>query len=313
MPHPVLVLAGGLSHERDVSLRSGRRVTMALRDAGHEVVEADVTAGLIDQIRAIPDVVVFPLVHGGVGEDGALREVFSLLGVPYVGSSGPSCRVAWDKSIATPVVRKAGGRVPKQVALPHDIFRELGAAKLVSAVVDQLGLPVVVKPASGGSSLGVTKVDDAADLPAAMVGAYSYGEAAVIEEFVAGTEVAITVIDTADGPHCLPTVEILPDSGTYDFAARYTAGDTRFIVPAQIDHDSDHACQELALLAVKALGLRGMSRIDMIISPDGPTFLEANVAPGMTETSLAPLAMIAAGYDQGEVCSTLVELAATAE
>ncbi len=309
---PVVVLAGGLSHERDVSLRSGRRVAIALRQAGHEVIERDVTADLAAMLAARPGVVVFPLLHGGVGEDGALREVLALLGVRFVGSRAEACRLAFDKSVATPLVRLAGVTTPDQVALPHDMFRELGAASLVRALGERIGFPMMVKPARSGSSLGASKVDNLDALPAAMVGAFAYGTTAVIERFVVGSEVAVTVIDTPDGPSALPPVEIVPISGVYDYASRYTAGDTRFITPARLGDETSDACRQAALTAGRTLGLRDIYRIDLIVDQHGtPTFLEANVAPGMTETSSAPLAMDAAGHDLGWVCSALVQLAAT--
>lgn len=310
-PVPVIVLAGGLSHERDVSLRSGRRVAMALRSAGHEVLEADVTAELVPTLTAMPGVVAFPLLHGGVGEDGALREVLGLLGVPFVGAPATSCRVAFDKSVATPLVRRAGLRTPEQVALPHDMFRELGAATLVEALAERVGFPMMVKPTRSGSALGATRVDAVEEIPSAMVSAYAYGETAVVESYVDGTEVAVTVLDTGDGPEALPSVEIVPLSGVYDYASRYTAGDTRFITPARVSPEIEAACGNLALTAGSVLGLTDLYRIDIIVDRDGvPTFLEANVAPGMTETSTAPLAIECAGRDFARTCSLLVERAA---
>lgn len=303
----VLVLAGGLSHERDVSLRSGRRIATALADHGHQVVESDMDSDLVTLLANNPTAVVFPLLHGETGEDGAIREVFDLIGVPYVGSRGPACRLAFDKSIATPVMREAGVRAPVQIALPHEIFRELGAAALVQALGTNLGFPLMVKPSRSGSALGCTKVESAQELPGAMVGAYAYGSVAVVEEFIDGTEVAVAVLDTGSGPQALPVVEIRPESGVYDFPSRYTAGATRFLCPAPLADSTARACAELALTVHRELGLRDLSRTDMIIDAAGePVFLETNVSPGMTETSLVPLAMESAGHRLGEVCALLV-------
>jgi D-alanine-D-alanine ligase len=307
----VVVLSGGLSHERDVSLRSGRRVALALRSRGIEVVEADVDANLVALLSSLPGAVVFPVLHGEAGEDGALREVLSLLEVPFVGSVGPACRVAFDKSIATTVVAEAGIATPIQVALPHEIFRELGAQALMAALADQIGFPMMVKPSRGGSALGASKVTRIDELPSAMVGAYAYGSVAVIEEFVVGTEVTVAVADRGQGPAALPAVEIRPESGVYDYVARYTAGATRFLCPAEIDLSVAEACAALALRVHDELGLRDLSRTDLIITPDGvPTFLEVNVAPGMTETSAVPLAIEAAGWSLGKMCADLVRVAA---
>ncbi len=305
-PGTVVVLAGGLSHERDVSLRSGRRVSQALRDQGLSVIEADVTRGLAELLASTPDAVVFPVLHGGDGEDGSVREVLDLFGVPYVGSTGPASQRAFDKSICTPLLDVTK---PAQVALPNSVFRELGAQALVAALANRLGLPLMVKPNRSGSALGCTKVSVAEALPGAMVAAYAYGEMAVVEEFIEGTEVAVTVVDTGEGPRALPAVEIRPRSGVYDYTARYTAGETRFICPAELDDDVAQACADLALRVHKSLGLRDLSRTDIIVGADGPVFIETNVSPGMTETSLVPLAVEAAGEDFGQLCVTLVRQA----
>ncbi|MFT4296445.1 MAG: D-alanine--D-alanine ligase [Micropruina sp.] len=303
---PIIVLAGGLSHERDVSLRSGRRVAQALRDRGHSVIESDVTAGLAELLAGTPGAVVFPVLHGGDGEDGSLRTVLDLFGVPYVGSTGPASQRAFDKSICTPLLDVAK---PAQVALPNSVFRELGARALVDALAGRLGLPLMVKPSRSGSALGCTKVTVPEALPSAMVAAYAYGETAVVEEFVAGVEVAVTVVDTGDGPRALPAVEIRPRSGVYDYTARYTAGETRFLCPAELDDDVAAACASLALTVHERLGLRDLSRTDIIVGADGPVFIETNVSPGMTETSLVPLAVEAGGDDFGELCAALVRQA----
>ncbi|HYP44005.1 MAG TPA: D-alanine--D-alanine ligase [Propionibacteriaceae bacterium] len=307
----VVVLAGGLSHERDVSLRSGRRVAQALRARGLEVIESDVDSALVPRLAELADAVVFPLLHGEAGEDGALREVLSLLGVPFVGSLGSACRVAFDKSIATTVVAEAGILTPPQVALPHEIFRELGAQALVAALGDQIGFPMMVKPSRGGSALGCSKVSRAEELPAAMVGAFAYGPVAVVERFIEGTEVTVAVVDRGAGPVALPAVEIRPDSGVYDYSARYTAGETRFLCPAEVTDDVASRCAEVALAVHRVLGMADLSRTDMIVGGDGqPVFLEVNVAPGMTETSAVPLAIEAAGWSLGKMCADLVRMAA---
>ena len=307
----VVVLAGGLSHERDVSLRSGRRVGQALRARGLDVVESDVDSTLVPRLQELPGAVVFPLLHGEAGEDGALREVLGLLGLPFVGSVGSACRVAFDKSIATTVVADAGIATPAQVALPHEIFRELGAQALVAALGSQIGFPMMVKPSRGGSALGCSKVNGPEELPAAMVGAYAYGSIAVVESFIEGTEVTVAVVDRGSGPTALPAVEIRPDSGVYDYSARYTAGETRFLCPAEVSEEVAGRCAEMALRVHEVLGMSDLSRTDIIIGPDDrPVFLEVNVAPGMTETSAVPLAIEAAGWSLGKMCADLVRVAA---
>ena len=308
----VLVLAGGLSAERDVSLRSGRRVAEALRTArpDWQVLERDVDATLLAELAAdAPDCVV-PLLHGSAGEDGAVRDVLECLDLPYVGSRAAASRLAFDKPVAKTLLRRAGVATPEAVALPHATFRELGAPGVMAALELGLGLPLVVKPARGGSALGVSIVREAAELPAAMVGAFAYGDVAMLERFIAGTEVAVGVVENPGGPMALPAVEIAPDGGFYDYAARYTAGTTEFHVPARLEDAVAKAAAEAALTAHETLGLRDWSRSDLIIDTDGtPWFLEVNVAPGMTETSLVPQALTAAGIDMGAQMAALVERA----
>ncbi|MDP3890582.1 D-alanine--D-alanine ligase [Nocardioides sp.] len=308
----ILVLAGGLSHERDVSLRSGRRVAEALRDHGLAVDERDVDAALLPALVADPPACVLPMLHGETGEDGAIREVLELLDVPYVGSRPSACRTAFDKPVAKAVVARAGIHTPASVCLPHEAFRELGATAVMQLIVERLGLPLMVKPARSGSALGCSVVRDAADLPSAMVGAFAYGAVALLEQFVEGDEVAVPVIDDGSGPRALPVVSIQPDGGVYDYTARYTAGSTEFIVPSRLPDEVTAECARVALAAHEALGLRDVSRSDLIVDASGTVwFLEVNVAPGFTETSTVPLSVQAEGVELGALVSSLVDAAVT--
>jgi D-alanine-D-alanine ligase len=216
--------------------------------------------------------------------------------------------VAFDKPIAKQVAAGAGIRTPLSVALPADTFREVGAAAVMEALVERLGLPLFVKPAKGGSALGCSLVETAAALPNAMVACFSYGPVALVEQCVRGTEVSVPVLELDDdGPQALPAVEIRPDGGVYDYTARYTAGATEFVVPATLDTTAAAECARAAEAAHRSLGLRDLSRSDLIVDDAGvPWFLEVNVAPGMTETSLVPLSVEAAGLDLGDVFCTLV-------
>ena len=307
----VVVLAGGLSHERDVSIRSGRRVAEALRSAGVEVQVRDIDAALLPALLADRPDAVFPTLHGAAGEDGAVQGILALLDVPYVGSSAAACRRAFDKPSAKDVIRTAGLATPDWVAIPKTTFRDLGTQAVLDAVIGALPLPLFVKPARGGSSLGAAAVHTAEDLPAAMVACFAYDETALIERHITGREIAVSVVDTGEGPHALPAVEIVADSGVYDYAARYTAGATRFLCPAEVEADVADACADVALRVHGALGLRDLSRTDLIITPDGePVFLEVNVAPGMTETSAVPLAIETAGWSLGKMCADLIRAAA---
>jgi D-alanine-D-alanine ligase len=307
----VLILAGGLSHERDVSLRSGRRVADALTRSGTENHIRDVDPSLLGAIKSSRPEVIWPLLHGATGEDGALRDMLGALGIAYVGSRPSSCRLTWDKPVAKALVRAAGISTPAGVALSHTTFRELGAHAVLDAVVDSLGLPLAVKPSRGGSALGLTIVQAAAELPSAMIAAYAYGDIVLIERFVAGIEVAVSIVEDEHGEaQTLPAVEIVPDGGVYSYEARYTAGATVFFTPARLSSSAAAAAAAVSLTAYRTLGHRHLSRVDLIIDSDEcPWFLEANVSPGMTETSLLPMAVEAAGLDASEVYAGIVERA----
>lgn len=306
----VLVLAGGLSHERDVSLRSGRRVAEALRGTGLEVAVHDVDDDLLPAVAQLRPSIVWPLLHGASGEDGSVRDILELLGQPYIGADARASRVAWSKPIAKTVVGRAGVATPRFVTLPQSLFRELGAARVLDAVVDALGLPLVVKPAKGGSALGVTVVHEGSALPRAMVDAYAYGETAILERAVQGTEVAVSIVDSGSGPVALPAVEIVPREGAYDYDARYVPGRVEYFAPARLDEVAAAKVASTALAVHEALGLRHLSRSDLIIDEDGvPQFIDINTAPGMTETSLLPQAALAAGYELGELYGMVVRAA----
>lgn len=308
----VLVLAGGLSVERDVSLRSGRRVTEALRSVGVDADVVDPDAGLLPRLESDPPSAVFVALHGEPGEGGALQAVLDLVGIPHAGSSASACRLAFDKPDAKAIVRSAGVATSPWLALPHATFRELGAAAIMRALVDTLGLPLIVKPAAGGSALGVSVVDEAGQLAAALVNSFGYGETALIERYVVGTELAVTVLDRGSGPVALPPVEISAVGGRYDYSARYTAGATEFHVPARLDDEVLVRAREVAVTAHRALGLSDISRTDCIVDADGAVqFLEVNVSPGLTETSLVPLAVTAEGLELGVVLRDLLQAAMT--
>jgi D-alanine-D-alanine ligase len=308
----VLVLAGGLSSEREVSLRSGRRVTEALREVGVDAEVRDVDEQLLPALHTDPPDAVFSLLHGASGEDGGVRGVLEILGIPYVGAPASAARLAFDKPTAKAIVTTdAGLATPPALALTAETLRVLGAATLLEAVVARLGLPLVLKPARGGSALGLSVVSTIEEMPDAMMHALGYGDTVLVERFVAGTEVAVSVIDTGEGPMPLPAVEIVPDGGLYDYAARYTAGATEFFTPARLTPEVAAAAAAAAVQAHRVLGLRDLSRSDLVVDAHGtPWFLEVNVAPGMTDTSLLPLAAQAAGLDLGVLCRDLVGRAA---
>jgi D-alanine-D-alanine ligase len=306
-PLRTVVLSGGLAFEREVSLSSGTRVVEELTRAGLDAEVRDADAELLPGLAVVPADALFIALHGATGEDGALRAVLDLAGVPYVGSPAAACRVAWDKPAAKSVVRTAGVATPDWVALPHSTFRELGAGAVLDLIVARLGLPLMVKPASGGSALGVQKVSRVEELPAAMVSCFAYGDTVMVERFVEGVELALSVVDFGDGPVALPAVEIAPQSGVFDYTARYTPGLTEYHSPARIPDDVADRATAMAVLVHRELGLADLSRTDAIVSADGDVhFLEVNVSPGMTETSMFPMAVEAAGYELGDVLARLL-------
>lgn len=308
-PH-VLILSGGISHERDISLKSGRRVADGLLSHDVSVEIRDPDGSLIEHLNEAPPSVVWPVLHGASGEDGALRALLEMLGIPYVGSTADASRIAWNKPVAKSLVERAGVVTPRSITLSRDAFRELGAESVLVTVTETFGVPLIVKPAQGGSAQGVSWVDSPEDLRKAMVHAFTYSDIALIEQRIIGVEVCVPIIDTGDGPRAIPAVEIEPISGHYDFEARYTAGATRFYTPPRLEEGVQKMVSDLALTVFDALGLRDLARVDFIIDSDNTAwFLEASTMPGLTETSSTALALDSAGYDVGGVYAALVDSA----
>lgn len=299
----VVILSGGLSLEREVSLRSGRRVMEALADRGHRVAILDLDADLVPTLAKGEYDVAFLTLHGKAGEDGTIQGLLDLIGLPYTGPDATASALAWDKAVFKGLLKRAGLATPPWVAVSSDAIRTMGAGQALDRIAGALGGPFVVKPSEGGASMGVRFVPDEAGLAQGLVTAFSYHEVVLVERFISGTEVAVSIID--DQP--LPPVEIVPKSGSYDFAARYTAGATEFFAPARLDPSALARCTELALAAYDLAGCRQITRADMIVDDHGqPWLLELDTCPGMTETSLLPMAAAAAGMDFGELCDRLV-------
>lgn len=307
----ILIICGGLSHERDISISSGHRVGGFLEDAGFKIRFHDMDGELLQYLadpQTRPDL-VWPLLHGANGEDGSIRDILEMEDLPYVGSRAKASRTAWSKPIAKNVVRKlAGLSTPHSVTLPESMFRELGASKIIELLERSMGLPLFVKPTMGGSALGCTLVKEAQQLPQAMVSCFAYGDVALIEQAVTGTEVSVSILDIDGKPLVLPPLEVSTPNGTYDYDARYTPGPTDFYVPARLPQPVLTAVQDAALAAHQTLSLRDISRTDFIVDANGvPQFLESNVTPGMTDTSMLPQAAVAAGYALPDLYSRLAE------
>ncbi|MCA9491651.1 MAG: D-alanine--D-alanine ligase [Myxococcales bacterium] len=271
------VLLGGMSAERDVSLKSGAAVAGALRRRGWDVVEIDVGRDLPARLVAEGVGAAWLALHGRFGEDGCVQGLCEVMGIPYTGSDVRASAVCMDKT----ATKRAVADVPGLV-MARDVVWRAG-----DPVPTHLGFPVMVKPPSTGSTIGMTKAEDAVELEAGLEAALEHGETVLLEEFVTGDEITVAVIDG----QALPVVRILPESGFFDYAAKYTKGMTRYEVPAAIDERSARLAQEAAVAAYRAIGCRGLCRADFIVREDGqPVFLEINTLPGMTETSLSPMA-----------------------
>lgn len=302
----VAVLKGGRSLERGVSLRSGARVEDALERLGHEVAAIDVGADLVKRLIAVEPDVAFVAMHGVGGEDGTAQELLEILGIPFTGPGAAACARCMDKVLAKHSIREAGLATPDFFAFNETAFRELGAADALGALERSLGFPLVVKPSRGGSSLGVRFAASAAEVPQALISAFSYDERVLLERFVSGRELAVSVL----GDEALPVVEAIPAEGEdYDFEARYEIGRTSFVCPAELGESERQAVTETALATYRRLGCSGFARVDLILDEDGPWVLEANAIPGLTDTSLLPQAAEAAGMSFEQLVERIVDLA----
>jgi D-alanine-D-alanine ligase len=304
----VAVLKGGGSLERQVSLRSGARVEDALQRLGHEVAGIDVGGDLVARLRAEPPDVAFVAMHGRDGEDGTVQELLEILGIPYTASGVSACIRCADKVLAKHAMGDAGLPTPDFYSFTETAFKELGAAEALGDIEERLDFPIVVKPADQGSALGVRFARSPADIPPALVAAFSYSHKVLLERHVHGRDLAVSIL----GDEPLPIVEAVPrEEDFYDFSARYTIGRTSFVCPAQLGDAATERAQGLALDVFRLLGCRGFARIDLMLDEETGelSVLEANAIPGLTETSLLPQAADAAGIGFDELIGRIVEMA----
>jgi D-alanine-D-alanine ligase len=305
----VAVLKGGRSLERQVSLRSGARVQDALERLGHEVVAIDAGHDLIRRLREADPELAFVAMHGRDGEDGTIQELLEILGIPYTGSGVLACVRAMDKVLAKHLMLEDGIPTPEFFAFNETAFRDLGAGEALHAIEERLDFPIVVKPAGQGSALGIKFARTAADVPGALVAAFSYDDKVVLERYVSGRDLAVSLLDG----QALPVVEAVPQSDDfYDFESRYEIGRTSFVCPADLPDGTTERAQELALRVYELLGCYGFARVDLMLDGGGDLHvLEANPIPGLTETSLLPQAAEAAGIGFDELVGRILELALT--
>jgi D-alanine-D-alanine ligase len=302
----IVVLQGGSSLERGVSLRSAARVEDALTALGHEAIGIDVGQDLVSRLRAEQPDVVFVALHGPGGEDGTVQELLEILDLPYTGPGVAACALCMDKVAAKHEMRAAGLPTPDWAAFNETAFRQLGAADTLDEIEERLGFPLVVKPASQGSSLGVEFASARDEVPQALVAAFSYDDRVLLERYVKGRELAVSVLDSES----LPVVEAIPrEEDFFNFEARYEIGRTEYVCPAALGAEETPRVQELAVRTYETLGCSGFARVDLILGEDGPGVLEVNAIPGLTDTSLFPMAAEAAGIDFTQLVERILESA----
>lgn len=299
------VLMGGPSSEREISLKSGRAVLEALRGLGLDVVDIDINGRDPEEnialIKSKNISCAFIALHGYFGEDGQIQELLERMKIPYTGSDIFSSRLAMDKTLSQTVFASNGLNVPK-----YKVVDKVYNTSIDNTIFDELGLPMVIKPASNGSSIGLSIIEKKDDLIRAIDLAFSYGEMVIIEEYIKGRELTVGILDNRP----LPVIEIIPKKSFFDYEAKYKAGLSEYIVPADLALDVAKNVQEQAILAHRLLGCYGCSRVDIILDKNNiPFILEVNTIPGMTGTSLLPKAAKTAGMDFAQLCLRLIELA----
>jgi D-alanine-D-alanine ligase len=303
----VAVLKGGRSLERQVSLRSAARVEDALESLGHQVMPLDAGADLVQRLKEGEPEVAFIALHGPGGEDGTPQELLEILGIPYTGPGVAACIRCMDKVLTKHLLRATGIPTPDWVAFNSTAFRELGAADALEEIEARLGFPLVVKPGAQGSALGVRFAPSRDDVPEALVAAFSYDDRVLLEAHVSGRELAVSLLDGEP----LPVVEVRPkEEDRFSYEARYEIGRTEYVCPAGLTAAETIEVQGVATRAYEALGCTGFARVDLMLDADStPQVLEANAIPGLTDTSLFPMAADAAAISFEELVARIVDLA----
>lgn len=298
----VAVMFGGASAEREVSLKSGAAVLSALQSRGVDAHAFDPAARPLEDLKKEGFQRVFIALHGRGGEDGTLQGALTLMGMPYTGSGVLASALAMDKWRSKLIWHAAGLPIPDYALLTADSD--------FAAVAQRLGLPLFVKPAREGSSIGVIKVKQAADLAAAYAEAARHDDLVLAEQDMSGGEFTVAVLGEGDQLRALPSIRIVPATEFYDYEAKYFRDDTRYLCPSGLSDVAEAEMRALALQGFQSLGCRGWARVDFLLDTAGrPYLLEANTAPGMTDHSLVPMAARVAGIDFSELCVRILELA----
>lgn len=307
----IAVLMGGRSLEREISLKSGRRVYEALKEKGHEAVPFDVDEEVVNKLVKLGPDLVYIALHGKYGEDGTIQELLEILQIPYTGPGVYANIVSFDKVISKEIFKLQSIPTPEFYALSTGSFKEMGAASALGKTVKSLGLPIVVKPSSQGSALGISYAKKETELSQSLIRALSYGDKVLLEKHISGTELAVSILGN-NPPKPLPVVEIVTNKEYFDFEARYTMGASEYFVPARLSAKMTKKVQDTALAVHEALHCRDVSRVDIILDEKGvPYVLELNTSPGMTETSLLPMAARESGIGFPELVDGLVKMASS--
>ncbi len=306
----IAVLEGGISPEREISLRSGEAIAKALREKGYEVIELDPADysdfySLISKLRTEKISIVFIGLHGGTGENGELQAALSLAGFKYTGSGPKACTLTMDKYVSKLMALDEGIPAPEYILMREDLLNDYQDPNDFSAIEAKLGLPIIVKPNDSGSSVGISIVEKLFELKEAVKLALTYSDSVLLEQYIPGKELTATVLDGK----ALPLIEIRPLNGWYDFNNKYSKGHSEYLCPAPVEESVSQLIQLSAERLWKVLGLKGYARIDFRYDGNKPYFLEVNTLPGMTDLSLTPMAAKAVGINFPELVDKIVSLA----
>lgn len=302
----IIVLMGGPSSEAEISRLTGNAILKALKNKGHNAEGMEfVPETMVEDIKRSGCDIVFNAVHGKYGEDGRIAAALEMINMPYTSSGVLSSAVTMDKVATKHLFRSAGISTPKSRFLHK---RDLNSS-LTAEIIEEFSLPVVVKAASQGSSIGVEIVEKADELEAAFKNSFKYDDVVLIEEFIKGRELSIPVYGNEE-KKTLPVIEITTNSGRYDYKSKYTKGESYHIIPAPLDDEVTQKVQKLCIDACTVADCKGMVRVDVMLSEDNvPYALEINSVPGMTETSLVPDAARSVGIDFGSLCEMILQMA----
>lgn len=309
MSEKIGVLLGGRSAEREVSLRTGEAIYNALIKKGYSAVKIDVAEDFIGKIREEKITLAFLALHGPYGEDGTIQGLLEMLNIPYTGPNVLASAICMDKIYTKKILRDEGLPTPKFEVIKKYNYQKADKQKLYEEIWAKFDLPIVVKAPTQGSTIGITFVHEKEKLEEAILDCFKYGDNALIEEFISGVELTAGILGN-DNPIALPLIEIVSETGVYDYEAKYTVGLSSHIIPPRISLEAQDKIKDLALKTFMAIGCQGTSRVDFILTKEGlPYILEVNTIPGMTETSLFPDAAKSIGICFEDLVEKIYQLA----